>query len=582
MSSDDLAPLGRAQRMRTASVALAVIGVVSLALRFVSLAVVAAHFGAGVDTDVLFLGQLLPVMLGFHARSVLHLSLVPKFVATRSGEGQASAWRLATSFANLALGSLLLLAAGYALAAPLGARWLPGLDAHAVGRFVRITRIVTPVMVLFPAFALAEALLYSYQRFTTAALATLLPSAGLIVGVVVLAPTLGVDGAAWGLVSGYAAQALMVLPLLAPYHRHLRLRIEWRSEALREVLRQVTPTAIFSLAVVAGFVVASLLASRLGPGRVAAFRYGTSVLIVLPTLVQGSLVSPLYPRMAALAAAGDTARLRELVVTFVRIASVVLMPITALVIVLREPMVGALFLRGRFTAESARLTSQVVLGFAPWIAAIVLNQVPTYLAMSLGEARRVAFMVVTLLAPMTAVGYALARWWDVGGIALAFSINAWVSLPLLLLVLRRRLGRLGMVALARASVRPAFAAALMALAIVPCERWVARWLAAHGSLAGFDLTSLSVAHLIETSVLGALGMACYLVLARLLGMPELSRLGEWLRQPPIPPAGPTPATDAAGVAPDASREPSERAVALADPADPAPAGTSRALAPTKP
>ncbi len=547
MTSDDLRPLGRAERMRTASAALAVIGIASLALRFVSLAVVAAHFGASVDTDVLFLGQLLPVMLGFHARSVLHLSLVPKFVATRSGEGQASAWRLATSFANLALASLALVAASYALGAPFVARWLPGLDAGGAERFVRITRIVTPVMVLFPAFALAEALLYSYQRFTTAALATVLPSLGLIAGVVTLTPALGVDGAAWGLVLGYAAQALVVLPLLAPYHRHLRFRVDWSSPALRDVLRQVTPTAIFSLAVVAGFVVASVLASRLGPGRVAAFRYGTSVLLVLPTLVQGSLVSPLYPRMAALAAAGDTVRLRELVMRFVSIASVVLMPISALVIVLREPMVGALFLRGRFTPESAVLTSQVVLGFAPWIAAIVLNQVPTYLAMSLGEARRVAFLVVSLLPPMTALGWGLAHRWDVGGIALAFSINAWVSLPLLLLILRRRLGRLGTVALVRASHRPLIAALMMALVVLPCERWADGWLRSHVARAGMELASQSLAQLVEVTLLGALGLALYLVLARLLGMPEISRLGEWLRQPPVPTAGPTPATDAASV-----------------------------------
>ncbi|MBK7975899.1 MAG: oligosaccharide flippase family protein, partial [Deltaproteobacteria bacterium] len=429
MTSPDPHPLGKAQRIRSASAALFAIGITSLALRFISIAVVAAHFGAGLDTDVLFLGQLLPVMLGFHSRSVLHLSLVPKFVATRNHRGQGEAWALASSFANLALASLAIVAIGYAAAAPLAVHVLPGLAGEGAARFVRVTRIVSPVIVLFPAFALGEALLYSYRRYTTAALATLLPSLGLILGVVTLGPTHGIDGASWGLVSGYALQALVVLPQLAPYHRHFRLGVDWRSPALREVLRQVTPTAAFSLAVVGGFAVAAVLASHLGPGRVAAFRYGTSVLAVLPTLVQGSLVSPLYPRMAALAADGDTARLRQLVVSFIRIASVVLMPITALVIVLREPMVGALFVRGRFTAADAQLTSQVVLGFAPWIAAIVLNQVPTYLAMSLGEARKIAALVLGLLLPMTAVGFVLSRLYDVGGIALAFSLNSWVSLP---------------------------------------------------------------------------------------------------------------------------------------------------------
>lgn len=544
MTTAEPIPLGKAQRMRSASAALFVIGITSLGLRFVSIAVVASHFGAGLDTDVLFLGQLLPVMLGFHSRSVLHLSLVPKFVATRNLEGQGEAWALATSFANLALAFLAVVSIGYAAAAPLAAHLLPGLAGESAAHFVRVTRIVSPVIVLFPAFALGEALLYSYRRYTTAALATLLPSLGLIVGVVILGPTHGIDGASWGLVCGYALQALAVLPQLAPYHRHFRLTVDWRSPALRHVLRQVAPTAAFSLAVVGGFAVAAVLASHLGPGRVAAFRYGTSVLAVLPTLVQGSLVSPLYPRMAALAADGDTARLRQLVVSFIRIASVVLMPVTALVIVLREPMVGALFVRGRFTAADAHLTSQVVLGFAPWIAAIVLNQVPTYLAMSLGEARKVATLVLGLLVPMTAVGMVLSRLYDVGGIALAFSLNSWVSLPLLLLVLRRRIGRLGTVAVARASYRPLLASIAMASAVAPLERWSSAYLVNHA--AAFAIGSLSLARLAQTALLALLGIGFYLPVARLFRVPEMASLLDWLRRVPAPSPGPMPAADATG------------------------------------
>lgn len=573
MTTTEPIPLGKAQRMRSASAALFVIGITSLGLRFVSIAVVASHFGAGLDTDVLFLGQLLPVMLGFHSRSVLHLSLVPKFVATRNLKGQGEAWALASSFANLALASLAVVTVGYAAAAPLAARLLPGIAGPSAEHFVRVTRIVSPVIVLFPAFALGEALLYSYRRYTTAALATLLPSLGLIVGVVTLGPTHGIDGASWGLVSGYALQALAVLPQLAPYHRHFRLGVEWRSPALREVLRQVTPTAAFSLAVVGGFAVAAVLASHLGPGRVAAFRYGTSVLAVLPTLVQGSLVSPLYPRMAALAADGDTARLRQLVVSFIRIASVVLMPITALVIVLREPMVGALFVRGRFTAADARLTSQVVLGFAPWIAAIVLNQVPTYLAMSLGEARKVATLVLGLLLPMTAVGLVLSRLYDVGGIALAFSLNSWISLPLLLLVLRRRIGRLGTIAVARASYRPLLASIVVALLVAPLERVSSAYLASHAAALGVASTSL--ARLAQTALLASLGIGLYLPVARMFRVPEMASLLDWLRRVPAPSPGPMPAADATGSV-DTVRSPAPDPE-LGDAVAPDPA-----LAPSKP
>ncbi len=540
--------LGKPEHLRSASVALLAIGIVSLGLRFVSVAVVAARFGAGPDTDAFFLAQLLPVLLGFHSRSVLHLSLVPRFVATREREGQTEALRLASSVATFAIGVLGIVGLAYVLAAPLAVAWIPALRGDGGRAFVHMSRIVAPVLVLFPAFAVAEAVLYTYRRYTSTAVATLFPSLGLIAGVVVLGPALGIEGAAWGVVGGYAVQALAVLPRLLPHHRQLRIGVDWNDPSFRAVLRQIAPTTAFSLAVVAGFGIASALASHLGAGRVAAFRYGTSVLAVIPTLVQGSLVSPLYPRMAALVAAGDLPRLRQLVVGFVRIASVALAPLIVLVIVLRAPLVGALFERGRFSAESTRLTGDVVLGFAPWIAAIVLNQVPTYLAMSMGEAPRLAALAFALLPPMTALGYGLAERFDVGGIAFAFSVNAWLSFPLLVVLLRRRLGRLGIARLLRASVRPWLAAAAMGLVLAPLERHTSGWIANHAVSASLTAESTSLLRLAELGALGLLGLGLDVAFARIAGVPEIRRLVEWLRVAPTPAGGPTPAADAARAA----------------------------------
>ncbi|MFN7956284.1 MAG: lipid II flippase MurJ [bacterium] len=567
--------LGKPEHLRSASVALLAIGIVSLGLRFVSVAVVAARFGAGPETDAFFLAQLLPVLLGFHSRSILHLCLVPRFVATRDNEGQPEAWRLASSVASFALGVLGVVAIGYALAVPFARAWVPSLAGEAGSHFVRMSRIAAPVLVLFPAFAIAEAVLYSHGRYTSTAIATLFPSLGLIAGVLLLGPRIGIEGAAWGVVGGYALQALAVLPRLLPHRRDLRIGVDWRDDSFQAVLRQIAPTTAFSLAVVTGFGIASALASHLGAGRVAAFRYGTSVLAVIPTLVQGSLVSPLYPRMAALVAAGDLARLRLLVVSFVRIASVALAPLIVLVIVLRAPLVGALFERGRFSAESTRLTGDVVLGFAPWIAAIVLNQVPTYLAMSMGEARRLAALAFALLPPMTLLGYGLAERWDVGGIAFAFSVNAWISFPLLVMLLRRRLGRLGLARLVRASARPWLAATAMGAALVPIEEHASAWITSHAAATALSAESASVLRLAELVALGVLGVLVDLGLARLFGVPEIRRLLEWLRAAPVPATGPTPAADAARAAEpgrerrtppvptrdrDGERDPSPRAV----------------------
>lgn len=522
MSANAPQPKVKAQKISKASPFIAAFSILTIVIGAYSWILVAKQFGATNDADLLFWATLVPVMFGQHTRGALNLAFVPSFAGTRVSGGEERAWRLASSFANLVVSVAFGVVVVYALLAPLGFRLASGHDASAIREFGRLTRILAPILLLWVVFALVEALLYSYQHYTTTSFSTMISNVGLILGVVVLGPRLGIVGAAIGMTCGYVVQAALPAMRLLPYRRLYCRGVDWTQQELRDAVTRLGPIVIFSLCMLGGFAVAYGVCARLGEGRVSAFRYCTQLLIVLPALVNSAIVAPLYPRMAEKVAQRDHETLKWMLQTFVRMVFFLMLPFVVLLMALRVPIVQTLFERGAFTPESTRLTSMAMLGLAPWVLAMTLNQLPTSLAMSVGKARLLAVMGLVLLPIMGGLGLLMSDGlgWDVAGISAAFSLNFWLSFPLLLLMLRRELGALGMRSLLFQNTRTVAAAAAMGLVISLPAAGLTRWLdqlGAAGRLAGGALT---LARFSECAVLGLAGLALYVVFARWLRVPE--------------------------------------------------------------
>ena len=101
----------------------------------------------------------------------------------------------------------------------------PGFDAPTTELTVKLTRL----MLLSPVFvgmgAVVSGLLNSYGRFGVPAVAPLVYNLAIIAAAVVLAPTLGVEGLAIGVVAGSVLHLAIQLPQLRKVGRHYDLTI---------------------------------------------------------------------------------------------------------------------------------------------------------------------------------------------------------------------------------------------------------------------------------------------------------------------------------------------------------------------
>jgi len=261
----------------------------------------------------------------------------------------------------------------------------------------------------------------------------------------------------------------------------------------------------------------TLLASFLSEGSISYLYYADRVM-EFPLGVFGiALASASLPVMARQAAAQDRGGLAGTLNFALRLGVYVSVPATIGLVALRAPIVRLLFERGRFGPAETAATADALAWYAVGLAGFAGSRIAAQAFYAMGEARTavrwgivaVGANVVAALALMGPLGHA--------GLAGASSAGAYVNLLALLLVARRRLGRLGLRALASTTLRAALASLpLLGVCWLALVLWPPR-----------AALALDAAWLAATMTVGA---ALFWLGSVLLGMSERTVLAQMIRR----------------------------------------------------
>ena len=184
---------------------------------------VSRGFGTGIEIDAFNAANRVPDLLfNLMAAGALASAFIPTFTDFLTREDRAGAWRLASSIANLVILVMSIGAAIVWILAPLVVRYAlaPGFDVQQMELTVTLLRLLLPTAVIYGLSGLLMGILNAHQHFLLPALAPTMSWLGWIVGVLVLAPRMGIIGLAWGVVLGAVMHLAIQLPAL-PAHRHI-------------------------------------------------------------------------------------------------------------------------------------------------------------------------------------------------------------------------------------------------------------------------------------------------------------------------------------------------------------------------
>ncbi len=273
-----------------------------------------------------------------------------------------------------------------------------------------------------------------------------------------------------GTTLGIVVQALGLLPAMRKVGFRFKARWDFRKLQLRELGRasgwMLVYVVVTEIALVVGLIIMYSAGDRHAPG-VAIYNNAYLIFMMAHGICAVSIMVALMPRLSAAAAEGRLPDLARLMASGTRLSAVILIPITAAYLTLGQPLGVTLFNWHSYTLHDAQQTGTVIalagIGLVPY----AISQMQLFAFYAMREQKTAALVSL----PMAGVRIALNVLFYVvlplsvvtASLMVANTVSYVVAAVIGYVILRRKVGLLGLTEMFRALGRLALAALIAAV-----------------------------------------------------------------------------------------------------------------------
>jgi putative peptidoglycan lipid II flippase len=402
------------------------------------------RFGVSAELDAYYAAFRIPDLVFLGVMSVAFgAAFIPVFGGFLGKGDSEAAWRLSSAVIELAMVTTVLLCVlAFALADPLMRHVIaPDLPAEVMPDAIRTMRILLLSPLLIGLGIAAKGILEAQDLFTLPALAPVAYNAAIIFGIIVLAPSMGIEGVAIGAVVGAALHIVMQVPgLLRSGFRFLPALRPIRVAGVSEVVRLLGPRVIGQAAFQINFIWITGLANRSGEGRVAALNFGWQMLMLPHGLIALSISTVIFPRMARLYDQGKTDEIRRVFTQALAPMLFLTLPASIGLYEFRFAVVKALFENGRFDELGTELVASAIEFLALGLVFYALVEVATRIFYAMKDTVTPVIAGVVIIIINMIIGYALLDSLGHTGLAIGLTASTGIEALILMAVLRKRIG----------------------------------------------------------------------------------------------------------------------------------------------
>jgi putative peptidoglycan lipid II flippase len=423
----------------------------------------AATFGISMEADAFTNAFVFPeIIFNIVAGGALASAFIPVFTSYLiEKKDRRTAWHIASAALNLSIVALTILSIiGFIFTPQILTILLNPIftrpDQTEADLIVNLTRIMLLQPIFLGGATVAVAILQARQSFVLPAIAQVLYTASLILGILatiadrrwgifggIFDGTRGIYGPALGVVLGAFLQLIIQIPGLRREKMKYRPTFDAFHPGVRQMFRLMVPRLINAAMLYLSVIVNRSLLSLLNDSG-AVYGYVTAfTLVMLPIGVFGMAVSQAsFPTMAAFVAAGEWQRLRDTIMRTLRGVTYLALPSALGLIVLAQPLTQFLLGHGEVDLSKLSLIWQPLIFFSIGLLGLSLVEILVRSFYALHDTRTA--VEVSILQFMFVIGLSVLLLEPMGasGLALATALGSTGEALVLLLLLRSRVGGL--------------------------------------------------------------------------------------------------------------------------------------------
>lgn len=454
----------------------------------------------------------------------LSVAFIPVFTEYLENKGKSDAYDLARAILNVALGVFLVATVVILIFAHpiISLIVAPGFTPEKLEQVVSLTRVIIlgQVILVFGAFFIG--ILQSFQRFIIPAFAPVFYNLGIIFGIVFLSDSMGIMGAAVGVVIGAVLHALIQLPLIFSVGFRFKFPPKFMHPGVKEITKLISLRTFGLAAEQINETVGVNLASWIS-GGITYLTYAQHLQVVPIGLFGASLAQAALPILSSERARGKIEEFKITLLTTLHQILFLALPATAILIVIRIPVVRLVFGASQFDWGATVLTGLTLAYLAIGLSAQAISLLLVRGFYALKDIRTpviVSFIVVALNIILSIYFIKILNL-DVWSIGLAGSVASIVSATLLFLGLHFKVGKFNLTSVFGPFLKMLMATLIMGVALYVPIKLLDQVI--------FD-TTRTVNLLILTGLSSVFALSIYVLLVWFMKVRELNTYVELLKK----------------------------------------------------
>ena len=392
--------------------------------------------------DVYFAAFRLPDMI-FQLLVVgaLSAAFIPVF-SQHLVKDKKEAWHVASTVITFAVvGFLILAGLLIVFASSLSRLIAPSFSAVELSLMVSLTRILVLAQLSFLVSAFLTGILQSHHHFIIPALSPIAYNLGIIFGILVLSPILGIFGPAVGVLLGALLHLLIQLPLTRKIGFRFQFSFDYRHPSVKRIGRLMLPRTLALAVSQIELTLAVFIATALPAGSLAIF-YFAQHLNSLPVGLFGSTIGQAALPSLSRVTLEDLQKFKVLLIASLNQVLFLSLPAGMILLILRVPAVRLAFGTANFPWQATLLTGRVVALFAISVFAQSAVQILVRGFYAMSNTKTPLFLggFSVLLNVGLSLMFVYRFGLGVMGLALGISIASFIQAALLFAVLLKKLG----------------------------------------------------------------------------------------------------------------------------------------------
>ena len=423
--------------------------------------VLAQTFGAGEITDAYLTALNIPVVLFDGISAALGTTFIPIYFKIKSSKGQEEVNKFTSNILNIVIIiSLIFVLLGVIFAPYIVKIFAVGFKGDVFDLTVNYSKILIFSMVFIAINGLVSSYLVASGNVYISGAITI-PFNIFVIIAIIFASVTESYVMVYGTLIAYIAQLLFQLPLLIKKGYKHRLTVNLRDENIRQILFLVIPVFIGSYINQINAVVNRTLASTLDSGSITALNYANKLNMFAVGVIAVAISTIMYPILSKLASEGNKKLFKINISKSINMIVIIMLPIMVVMTTFSTEIVKILFEEGSFNSHDTYLTSTALFFYSIGILSYGLKELLAKSFYSLQDTKTPVRNATISVVINIVFSIILVNIMGIGGLALASSISATVTTMLLLISLRKKIGKIGFSYILKTFIKGAIASIVM-------------------------------------------------------------------------------------------------------------------------